>query len=589
MTTRSGVDRVSTAEEARLQKRIDVRLAEIRLQLEKCRRSHGTMCTRQGMTGSQGSDIVLIDVEAMRLVRTTTQVRYLALSYVWGGVQQFYATKANISELMENGALQGYLDKIPTTIRHSMKLACGLKIQFLWVDALCIIQDDLSHKNGQIAQMAAIYSQSYLTIVAAEATDATSHLSILKSYPRTPSRSQYLGARSRCEQLVSRLLNSTYGSRGWTFQERVLSPRILYDFADHALLLCPSGLWLMDSVSRWQKVQGYSKSFRQLSPLAGSVNFLGSAPESQSFKLDLATLDTYALIATEYTTKQLTYESDIQLAFCGIAERLSRCHQPPLSFLYGLPERYLDSVLLWHPATLAKRRKIGGLPSWSWMAWIGPIGFSYHMYNTSSWTVLGPCPCPCIGPIEIWSQSEKRLMQRESWGTINPILEPCKSAEWSSADLTWPQEGAGQVLRFRAWCMPFKETFTYKDAMIEAPETLRRLRKKRLCPGLKLWSGKNHCVGWVMGISSQMLNQYEVGIWRLEVVLVSQCDPLCMFSERIAAGQMMYEACWNPGRCQDIARPRAISDQEQEFETADLPQTFRDAIKLARDPKINVL
>ncbi|KAF5657088.1 het-domain-containing protein, partial [Fusarium denticulatum] len=64
----------------------------------------------QGMTGRESSDIVLIDVDAKPLVRTTTKVRYLALSYVWDRVQQFYATKANISELMDNGALHGYLD-----------------------------------------------------------------------------------------------------------------------------------------------------------------------------------------------------------------------------------------------------------------------------------------------------------------------------------------------------------------------------------------------------------------------------------------------------------------------------------------------
>jgi hypothetical protein len=103
---------------------------------------------------------------------------YLALSYVWGNVTQLMASKTNILDLMQDNALvsQRHSNLIPRTIRDAIGLVPLLGERYLWVDSLCIIQDDEVFKHDQINAMAAIYSNAALTIVAAEGDSAEAGL-----------------------------------------------------------------------------------------------------------------------------------------------------------------------------------------------------------------------------------------------------------------------------------------------------------------------------------------------------------------------------------------------------------------------------
>lgn len=58
--------------------------------------------------------------------------------------------------------------RVPATIQDAIILARRLNIRFLWVDRLCIVQDDAASIQSNIAQMASIYAQSYFTIIATE-------------------------------------------------------------------------------------------------------------------------------------------------------------------------------------------------------------------------------------------------------------------------------------------------------------------------------------------------------------------------------------------------------------------------------------
>jgi len=97
------------------------------------------------------------------------KAQYATLSYCWGsGVQQLTTTTSNLRDHML--ALPCGL---PKTISDAVEVCRKVGIRYLWVDALCIIQDDESDKLDQIAKMGSIYKNSTVTIVAASTENVT--------------------------------------------------------------------------------------------------------------------------------------------------------------------------------------------------------------------------------------------------------------------------------------------------------------------------------------------------------------------------------------------------------------------------------
>lgn len=201
--------------------------------LKTCETTHGDKCESEKHKGLQTTTkpLILIDAAHRRLVKGDTSYRYIALSYVWGKVSTFQTVTANFAELQKNGALIRLGNKLPRTIRDSIDVVAGLGESYLWVDALCIVQDGPS-KATEISRMDEVYGEAVLTIVACAGVDANAELPGLISGSR-PSRQNCEiidGMRlvNKLPELSGLLQASRWESRGWTFQERILSRRSLY-------------------------------------------------------------------------------------------------------------------------------------------------------------------------------------------------------------------------------------------------------------------------------------------------------------------------------------------------------------------------
>ena len=129
----------------------------IRYWLTHCNGSH-ERCARKHTTADVHTRIRLVDVVDHKIVHGTLADRYIALSYVWGSTERLRSTTANIAALEQTGALLDRYSSIPRTIQDAMTVVAGLGERFLWVDSLCIVQDDRSEKHGQIAKMDLIFS-----------------------------------------------------------------------------------------------------------------------------------------------------------------------------------------------------------------------------------------------------------------------------------------------------------------------------------------------------------------------------------------------------------------------------------------------
>jgi hypothetical protein len=350
------------------------------LWIQYCEQYHGAKCDRRelDLQSSQKVNIILIDTRRNCLVEATTATRFLALSYVWGSIPQFQTTSSIFEALKQPQALSNHMHDIPQVICDAMQVVRAMGETYLWVDSLCITQDDATAKHDQITRMAAIYSGAILTIVAVGARNAQSSLPGVRQGTRWPrswrSNARQINRPLRPDLVAKAIDRSLYFSRGWTFQERHLSRRCLYFLDEQLYFQCRTELWCEEPP--------LLASFTP-QPLDVSLSIMALAPiwaeNVRQQNWDRAFLF-YSSIITEYSRKNLTYPEDVLDAFSGVLSSLEG--YSGWSFLQGLPEQLFDWALLWLPVgTIEPRRSMreGRLefPTWSWTGWIGGITFTF--------------------------------------------------------------------------------------------------------------------------------------------------------------------------------------------------------------------
>ena len=179
----------------------------------------------------------------VRLYLTTggdESLKYCCLSHCWGGQQPLTLTNDNISDLVNVIPTE----KIPQTYLDAMEITTNLGVDYIWIDSLCIIQNDDNNWTEQAAAMADIYTNSYCTIAAASALNCHGGCYMSRNpFEFAPCRiagstdADCLFAYSSDLPLVDieyLQQHSPLFKRAWIFQERMLSPRVLY-FGSHGL------------------------------------------------------------------------------------------------------------------------------------------------------------------------------------------------------------------------------------------------------------------------------------------------------------------------------------------------------------------
>ena len=362
----------------------------LRQWLKSCQDWHGPDCYTPGwselITPLVKTQMRLIDVHQRCLVCTPTACRYIALSYVWGNVKAFQTTRSNVATLYQMNSLDEVSKDIPTTIVDAIDFVAKIGERYLWVDSLCIVQDDSREKHSQIANMDAIYGNALLTIDAAAGQDANAGLPGVRPFSRQVEQlivEYQPGRRLMATQpiLTGVADNSYWNTRAWTYQERFLSKRSLIFTENCTFFQCQRILWCEDIVAEKSEIIDYHQMEDYL-PVDWS-------PERNDhmYKLHYAlhvhrstNWVEYLRTVEEYTPRMLSFDSDILAAFAGMSKVLSSMFRSHL--LYGLPESLFDCALLWQPAGTIVRRTIpryesnlSGVyfPTWSWAGWKGKI------------------------------------------------------------------------------------------------------------------------------------------------------------------------------------------------------------------------
>jgi hypothetical protein len=141
-----------------------------------CRNSHGASCQKPKMLEHGKAhpakllpSFRLIDTTNECLVRGVGNVEYVCLSYVWGRVDSLRTLVENVEALEKPGALglPEYLEKLPWTIRDAIQVVRETGLRWLWIDCLCIVQDDnTGEKMAAVVKMDLIYGAAFMTIQA---------------------------------------------------------------------------------------------------------------------------------------------------------------------------------------------------------------------------------------------------------------------------------------------------------------------------------------------------------------------------------------------------------------------------------------
>ncbi|KAI4859884.1 heterokaryon incompatibility protein-domain-containing protein [Hypoxylon rubiginosum] len=363
-------------------------MAVVRSWIKSCSEWHGTECvdTTAWRTSDWGVPFIrLISLAEDRLIESASPPPYAALSYVWGSAPVFKTLQGNIRDLMKPGALAS--QQFPKTIRDAMSLARTLGFDFLWVDSICIVQDSPDDKAQQIGIMDGIYSRAHLTIVAAAGAHADAGIPGLEPGTRSlPQRAVRVS-----DELTLAALHADshrgaaaapWSTRGWTYQERLLSRRCLLSLPDGAVgYQCARAVWGEDYRAETPRLARCAP----MTEVALNRSWMdpgGGARERGSVNVRTRRtpyLREYSRLVEEYTGRKMTFASDRLLGVNGVLDVLRR--ELGLRFVQGLPEAVFHMALLWQPRNRLKRvpkDERTGLPlfpSWSWGGWVGPVGY----------------------------------------------------------------------------------------------------------------------------------------------------------------------------------------------------------------------
>lgn len=325
---------------------------QIKHWMHYCTKNHTECQMEQGLPS--GLPTRLVEIEACGSFRLTTNFpgdcRYTALSYRWGS-DTSYTLRAETEAQMREGAS---IAELPKTLRDACTITSRLGIKYIWIDRLCIFQDCTNDWAHEASKMAQVYRNATCTIFAAcssnEQGGCFRRRKASRILPLNLKSSPLFWGRVRISKYTYWHEKLGYlSNRGWIYQERNLSSRILYFARDEVHWECGMGLF-SEVCPSFESLRDHSK--RRL------------AAYSRGNLIDRAR--SWAEIVHQYSSKSLTYESDKLPALSGMAQAM----QTPSNdqYLAGLWKQTLLLDLCWEvdPEVVGQRTKTYQAPSWSW-------------------------------------------------------------------------------------------------------------------------------------------------------------------------------------------------------------------------------
>lgn len=363
-----------------------------------------------------------------RLVQTDGRIgTYVALSHRWGN-KEF--TIQTLSSTLET--FQRYLpmESLPNTFRQAIEVTRQLKVRYLWIDSLCIVQDDPDDWRRESQKMGDVFEQCICVIAATDSVDSQGqdhglflprkdplavelcipidrtplHALSTKVFKRedqtfvwkyrwpaahcrfkgwTPKLEPIKAAiclRPRIDSLSCRVRRTAWYSRGWVLQERLLPSRIIYFTKDKLY-------WSCFTTTREEENSDPAVPHRRCVFQSKIQGMRGIS-------------DCWTDILSDYIGCSVTLDRDRLIAISGITRRFEQYYS--VDIYAGILDDRTGGNLLWFVYEPTDKAHLGfHAPSWSWASLAGSVSFllalpclpeQYPLIRNLQYTTANSCP-----------------------------------------------------------------------------------------------------------------------------------------------------------------------------------------------------
>ena len=271
-------------------------------------------------------------------------VKFAALSYRWGADANSATLKANVKERYKKLVTSDF----PQTLQDAIRVTRGLGLEYLWIDRICIVQDDDDDWAREASIMADIYETAYVVVSATATEDCRD--GFLRKSSKPPLVLKYtqpgqgiLEVRARqieghnCDWKAPNI-HYALDSRGWCFQERYLARRTIHFLPTEIVFQC--------ELERQCECGAAGKEDFDYSEDDGLGTFLDLRDEPNLDPKKFHFGADWMLVASEYSKMNLTYGGDSLPALSGLAASLA--HLKAGEFIAGLWQKDIVFQLAWH-------------------------------------------------------------------------------------------------------------------------------------------------------------------------------------------------------------------------------------------------
>jgi hypothetical protein len=305
-----------------------------------------------------------------------TAPEYATLSHCWGQEKYDTLTSQNLQNFQTRGVPDSALSK---TFRDAIIVARDLNIPYIWIDSLCIIQDDNDDWVREAATMSSVYGHSALNIAASGAPDGrfgcfSPRLEPLRTFRVPVPNSFGHEITYSCFSIhyyKRSLADMPLMERGWTLQERLLPKRNLHFTKTQAFWECHQRIACEAFPDNFPASLTYADVYLEKRPISRAM---------------------WGWIIEQYARCNLTYSADRMVAISGLARHIH--FQTHDQYVAGMWRDGLERQLCWK-AVGSGYKGARRAPTWSWASLDSPIWWSYFDYyvgaqQTKLWTkVLG--------------------------------------------------------------------------------------------------------------------------------------------------------------------------------------------------------
>lgn len=370
----------------------------------------------------------LLDVGGnhIRLLETTKHQRgkYLCLSHCWGGHQPIRTLRDNIEQHKQEIPW----DHIPKTFQDAVTIARQTEHRYLWIDSLCIIQDSTSDWQAEAARMADIYSRAFFTITALSATNSTEGCFPIQEQKY---KVHALAAVSFDNKQATVFVRQDHGhpgsqrmsqvtvlgrgagqpllDRAWVFQERNLSPRVVFFGKTEIFWEC--------------RTAGYCGCRPGIRRDPDRAVCIQTEPWRQ-----------WQWAVNAYSCLSLTMAKDTFPALSGFATAFQRENKGLGRYFAGHWEMQLPRCLAWTASEHRTVQAESHAPSWSWAS---VPSVYYDLRELEPACSVAAVECRQVG-VDPYGELEAAGLS--SWIELTGRLFP--------ATLSWREEGGRKYLTY---------------------------------------------------------------------------------------------------------------------------------------------